>query len=129
MLRDCRRVLKSGRRLAFYVIHYRPGLPTVERGAAATEEPDYVNASRSYNTMLREAGFVDIEQRDVTAEYVRAAARWLEAADDLSDELREALGSEVFERKLAFRLAARPGIESGARRRSLFIASTPPSAV
>lgn len=128
VLRACRRVLKESGRLAFYVIHYRAGLSDTEKAVVATEVPDYVNTSHSYASMLEKAGFVHIEQHDVTAEYEGASTRWLEAADDLGDELREALGSEVFDRKLAYRRAARPGIESGARRRSLFTASAGSSA-
>ncbi len=72
--------------------------------------------------MLQSAGFVDIEERDVTPEFLRTAHDWLQARERYADGLWRSLGESEFAQKQSDSQANISAIESGLLRRSLFTA-------
>jgi SAM-dependent methyltransferase len=118
VLRASRGVLRAGGRLAFFVI---------EPADAKNPPPDgvgplFVAIPRPYRELLAEAGFGDMEHRDVTPEYRGTAARWLRESRALEFELRAALGAEAFEGRIAEQVSDLAAIDAGVLRRSLYIA-------
>ena len=72
--------------------------------------------------MLRSAGFVDIDEMDVTAAFLRTARGWVEARERHGPQVRKALGEADFEQKQAESRAQVQAIEAGLLQRSLFLA-------
>ncbi len=118
MLGACRRVLRTGGRLAFFVLV----LPLGFREYRAEAQPDYVGTEDSYPAMLEAAGFHAIEEHDVTAAYRETAARWLQEAEALAPALRRARGDAVSEDKQQNRRWSYANIESGHLARKCFTA-------
>jgi ubiquinone/menaquinone biosynthesis C-methylase UbiE len=121
VLRSSRRVLRAGGRLVFFVIEPAEGGTPLAAGVG----PLFVATPRPYRELLAEAGFGDIEHRDVTTEYQETAARWLRESRALEPELRAALGAETFEGRLAEQVSDLAAIEAGTLRRSLCAARIP----
>lgn len=125
MLRACRRVLRPGGRLAFFVIWTAPGSHGVTREELRGAGPEFVEAPRGYGELLADAGFDRIRERDVTAEYRRTATTWLEEADRLEGDLRAVMGDEPYEEKQAERRTNLEAIDSGILGRALLTARAP----
>jgi hypothetical protein len=75
--------------------------------------------------MLEAAGFLDVEETDVTDEFRVTCGRWLQHARRLERDLRAALGSELFDQQQDDRQFMLEAIEEGLLSRSLFVARTP----
>ena len=72
--------------------------------------------------MLQSAGFVDITEQDVTAEFLRTARGWVQGRERYAADLRQSLGESEFARKQSESRAQISAIEAGLLRRSLFTA-------
>ncbi len=125
VLRACRRALKPGGRLAFFTIFTPQGVPAdvwrrLRRGAPLGYRPRADHVS-----LLRSAGFDQIEEVDVTKQYLRVQRALFEANERHQRALRAAVGDEEFERRQDFRRGALKAIGAGALRRSLFVAERP----
>ena len=72
--------------------------------------------------MLELAGFVDIEEQDVTPEFLRTARGWVQGRERYAADLRQSLGEAEFARKQSESRAQISAIEAGLLRRSLFTA-------
>lgn len=120
-------MLKPGGRMAFYTIFIPSTLPEEMRRRVQREAPGQGEAySRaSQPSLLRSAGFVNAEERDVTEEYLRTARAWYEARARRGDVLRKLQGDEIFESQQANRAKNIRAIEQGWLKRSLFIAARP----
>ena len=66
----------------------------------------FVVSDAPYDILLADAGFTHVGAMDMTARYTEVAQRWLAAARDLESELRDAMGDDVFDEKLASREAS-----------------------
>jgi hypothetical protein len=124
VLRAARRVLRPGGRLGFTTIHIPPGLPPRSRRRAAQAGPPAVAATRDYPALLRAAGFHDIVEVDLTADYLTTARAWHRHTLSYQTELAALRPGEIAER-LARRRTAIAAIEAGLLRRSLFLAHRP----
>lgn len=122
MLRACNRVLKPGKKLVFYVIHFQPGVSAARRALVGESVPGYIDAPAPYRDLLEAAGFRVLVERDSTPEYHRTATAWLEEAEKLEPELRGALGDQVFEEKQARRRRSIEAMAAGDLGRTLFAA-------
>lgn len=71
------------------------------------------------------AGFVEVEEVDVTAEFLETARRWLRYAKALEPALRACLGDDTLDEQLADRAEMVIAIEEGLLVRSLFVATAP----
>ena len=125
MLRACRRVLRPGGRLGFYTIFVPAGLSKDEYRRALVAGPTYVDSRRvDQPDLLRRAGFVDIDQLDLTEDFLRTARAWVEARLRHAHELPAANRAQCDQRVQEGR-ANIAAIEAGLLRRALFLARRP----
>jgi hypothetical protein len=75
--------------------------------------------------MLRAAGFVDVEELDVTEEFARVARHWIEASDARFERLAEVVGADVLANRQLDRRIQLQAVEDGLLRRSLLTAVRP----
>jgi hypothetical protein len=78
-----------------------------------------------YPSLLRSAGFVDVEEHDLTPAYLATARRKLSEEERLVDGMVEMLGPEEFAETQARRRRAVGAIADGFLRRSRFVARRP----
>ena len=79
MLRECRRVLEPGGRLAVATIEIADGLGPMGRARALELGPADVDAEASLRELVRRAGFEILAERDVTPDFRRTLVRRLGA--------------------------------------------------
>ena len=96
--------------------------PTVDHNELA-DRYGFVVSDAPYDILLADAGFTHVGAVDMTARYTEVAHRWLAAARDLEGELRDAMGDEVFDEKLASREASFEMVDSGELGRTRFWAT------
>jgi hypothetical protein len=125
VLRACRRLLRPGGRTAFFTIHIPPGLSRAERRHAVMAGPPGVSTRHDHRTLLATAGFGNIEETDVTADFASTLHGWLEYASGREAELRRAMGDELFDARRSDRRIQSAAVDAGVLRRSLFIADKP----
>lgn len=82
----------------------------------------YVTPAPDYEPMMHEAGFSNLTEADVTPAFHATALRWLTAASELEADLREVLGDEGYDDKVASRTETFDAIEAGEIRRLLITA-------
>ena len=123
MLRASARLLRPGGRLAFFTISIAAGLSAADHRravAAAPPEPDRPDLS----DQLRRAGFVDVREEDVTADYLVTTRAWRTARLRHRDTVRP-VDPAMFDDRLAKGERAIAAIEHGWLRRTLHVARTP----
>ncbi len=119
-------MLRPGGRLAFYTIFIPQGLSEADyRRAARARGPGITSWRRQQSDLLQAARFADIEELDLTDEFLRVARAWLAARTRLAAELREAEGETDFDQRLRESRAGVRAIEAGLLRRALFVAKRP----
>jgi cyclopropane fatty-acyl-phospholipid synthase-like methyltransferase len=121
-LQATRSALRPRGRTAFTAIFPAAGLTAAEARRAIEAGPPNCGLRTSYPSLLRSAGFVDVEERDLTADYYTTATRKLEVADHFAEGMIEMLGRQEYDEMQAQRRSAIAAIEGGLLRRSLFIA-------
>ena len=75
--------------------------------------------------MLCSAGFIDVEETDVTTEYEITARGWLEGRERYHDELKRSMGEAALTEKIEEGKAHLQAIEDGLLGRSLLAARRP----
>ncbi len=118
MLRECRRVLKPGGRIAGYVIHPPAGLTPTQERRAAELGPSDVAAPVSPVALTELA----VGTEDVTAAFRATCAALRAARRDLEEELRGDEGDDFYEEALRTKDAMLCGIDEGVLCRSLIVA-------
>jgi cyclopropane fatty-acyl-phospholipid synthase-like methyltransferase len=118
--------LRRGGRTAFTVIFPAPGLSEADTRRAIEAGPPNCALRTSYPSLLRSAGFVELEERDLTDDYLATAARKWEVAQRFAEDMIRMLGREEYDETQAERKLAVAAIEGGLLRRSLFVARRPP---
>jgi ubiquinone/menaquinone biosynthesis C-methylase UbiE len=124
-LRATARVLRPKGRTAFSVIFPAPGLNGADARRAIEAGPPNSELRTSYPSLLRSAGFVDVEEHDLTPDYLTTVTRKLEVAERFAPDLIQLLGRDDFDEMQAERSLAVAAIADGLLRRSLFIARRP----
>lgn len=122
-LRSTARVLRSGGKTAFSVIHPSRSLTEHERRRVRQFGPPYCTTRAPYPDLLASAGFVEVAARDVTARYFDIKVQSIAEADRLGDRLHEVLGAEEFDRLQTRRRETAAMIADGVLRRSIFTAT------
>lgn len=122
MLRAQRRLLRPRGRLAALVIEIAPGLDVPTRRRARAAGPVSVATSSTYESLLRSAGFADIESIDQTAEYRTTAADWLRERQRNEPAYRQAIGDALYEERTAEGAVTVGAIDDGLLRRTLYLA-------
>jgi 2-polyprenyl-3-methyl-5-hydroxy-6-metoxy-1,4-benzoquinol methylase len=124
-LRATFRALRPGGRTAFSVIFPSPGLSAARARQAIDAGPPHCGLRTSYPSLLRSAGFVEIEERDLTPEYLATAAGRLEVTEQFADGLVRMLGRRHYDETHAERRITVAAVADGLLRRSLFVARRP----
>ncbi len=78
-----------------------------------------------HDSLLRSAGFIDVEEIDLTEPFAETTRSWLVESDRRADELAALYPPGGFDERQAKRRAQLAGIEAGLLRRSLFTARSP----
>jgi hypothetical protein len=108
--------------MAFLTIILAPNLTPSQRRQAVRSGPPAVVARHDHRSLLGTAGFRDIEETDVTADYLSTVRAWLDQSGAREAELRAVLGDVLFEDRQRDRRLQISAIEGGLLRRSLFMA-------
>lgn len=109
--------------MAFHVILPPRDLSARQRRAAGRSGPPRVLARRDYAALLHSAGFDDIKETDLTQDYAASLRALRDWSADRRDDLRAALGDELFEMRGRDRRLQLRGVEAGVLRRALFVAT------
>ena len=117
--------LRRGGRTAFTSIFPAAGLSATEARRAIEVGPPNCELHTSYPSLLRSAGFVEIDEHDLTADYFATASRKLQVAEQFAEDMIEMLGRQEYDEMQAERRLAIAAIDGGLLRRSLFIARRP----
>jgi len=80
-----------------------------------------VLARRAHPELVEQAGFTDIVEIDVSEEYGRVQASWLDATEARAEEVRRITSDQEFKEAQVDRRRARAAIEEGLLRRSLIV--------
>jgi hypothetical protein len=125
VLRALRRLLRPGGHLAFTTIFVTPGLPPAAHRRAIRSGPRAVASRVEQVQLLLSAGFVDVEQLDITAEFATTARAWLTEWDAHAEELAALEAPGAFAEHQRERRRQLAAIEDGLLRRGLFSATRP----
>jgi hypothetical protein len=120
VLRACRRLLRSGGRIAYFTIFTKPGLSKRDHRRAVRLGPRAVVSRREQAELLDAAGIAEVVETDVTADFLETARRWMNQASTFENELRKALGDALFVEQQADRAKMITAIEEGLLSRALF---------
>ena len=123
MLRASRRLLRSGGRLAFFTISIADGLSVAEHRRAAAAGPPAPDGPH-VSELLERAGFAEVHEVDVTADYLTTARAWLAARLRHGDTVRP-LDPQMYDSRLDQGRASIAAIEDGLLRRTLHLGRVP----
>jgi ubiquinone/menaquinone biosynthesis C-methylase UbiE len=122
MLKEARRVAKSGARMHFSVILPADNLPSAEYEKVLQTGPPFVGLDGNYPDMLRESGWKVEDCEDVTEEYKQSLQRLVDGIHANVDELSKLLGAEDVVSKRKHREDQITLIVSGSMRRDAYLA-------
>lgn len=118
-------MLRPGGRLAFLTIQPTPELSAADRRRAHRVGPVGVAVRTSYPSLLNTAGFVDIGEADLTADYLTTQKAWIESTEHHADAVREAMGEADYEERMRSRRESQAAIEGGLLSRFMYWAERP----
>ena len=121
MLKECKRVARTGARMLFYVIAPAPGLSGADLDEACSVGPPFVGMPDDYVSLLTESGWELIEKTDLTGEYLFSLRRLIEGLEAGSTSLEKALGPAEFKRQLQHRCEQVSAIERGLLEREMYL--------
>jgi hypothetical protein len=126
VLRALHRLLRPEGRLAFTTIYVASGLTAAARQRARRSGPRAVASRREHCDLLASAGFIDIDEIDLTAEFAVTARAWLTECEANAEQLSRLESARVCEQRQRERRAHLRAIEDGLIRRSMFSAARRP---
>ena len=121
VLRASRHVLRPGGRLAFFTISSADGLSPIDRQRALVAGPPELDGPHVFD-LIRRAGFTDVREVDVTADYLVTTRAWRAARLRHRDAVRP-VDPKMYDERLAKGEDAIEAIEAGLLRRTLHVAS------
>lgn len=125
MMRECRRVLRPGGRLAALVIETGRGLSEQELALAADLGPSDVRAEADLAGLARAAG-LDVElERDVTRDFGDVLAALMRGLEDAEEELRAVEGDVEYDYEKGRRRSMLEATRRGLIRRTMVVAARP----
>lgn len=111
-------VLKPGGRHCYFVIGTDGALGDLERGRLALRDgSEFVESPIPYDMLMEQAGFIDVETVDVSAEYAETLHAWRRTMLADAETLNDLLGESEFERRLQNRTYDIEHVEDGLTRR------------
>jgi len=124
VLKDCRRVVRDGAKMAFTVISIASDLSSAGYQRAVKFGPPFVESALEYTTLLDQSGWQITDYVDVTSEYAATVRRLLAAWEEREDALAELRGAAEFSAMVVRRRGGLAAIEDGLLKRELFVATT-----
>ncbi len=118
-------MLRPGGRLAYLSIVLAPGLSRSQRSEGTRLGPRAVAATAPDSSLVRSAGFEDVDVTDVTTEFLAAARSWQREYDRHADEVMQIIGEKEWEERQSNRAGLRRGIEEGLLQRVLVTGRRP----
>ena len=95
------------------------------RRAARSRSHSVSSWHREHPDLLSASGFSNVEEIDLTDEFLRVAQAWLKARERHADELTEVDGQADFAHRLKESKTTVSALRDGLLRRSLFVAERP----
>ena len=123
--RACHRVLKPEGRIAFYTIYVASDLSAADYRRIMKFWPLGGTRKRSPSEMLESAGFIDVQETDVTKQYRKTSQAWCEGRRRRYDQPAQAMGEATLRDKIEEGDAILGSIKDGLLRRSLLTARRP----
>ena len=74
----------------------------------------------SYRSLLKSAGFAEIEALDLTSDYLATQTAWIHAIDQRADAIRTILGNAEYDERMRDRRNTRAAIETGLLSRFMY---------
>jgi hypothetical protein len=111
--------------MAFFTIFVPPGLSRRDHRRAVGLGPRAVASNRAPFELVAAAGFIEVDEIDVTEEFLETVRRWLLFSREFEPGLRAAVGDDAFDEQMADRTDMVEAIESGLLKRALLVAVTP----
>jgi ubiquinone/menaquinone biosynthesis C-methylase UbiE len=123
MLRECKRVLKAGGAMLFFVIAPADGLDHAGMQEALETGPPFVGVPDDYAAMLKDSGWNVLERKGLTDEYQQALQRLVSGLEKNESILSKVMGQEGFVDQLLRRKNQISAIERGLLVRERFLAN------
>lgn len=97
--------------------------------SSATIHPhgERVYRGRWVPSLMRRAGFIAVEEIDVSERFRSTARAWLERSEEMAEELLPLEGRDVFLEQRQDRRETLVALEEGLLRRSIFVGQRPSS--
>jgi len=121
MLMECRRVVREGARMLFYVIAPARGLSGPSHQQACEVGPPFVDVADDYARLLIKSGWKVLEMTDLTTEYLLALRRFVICLEADAATLKDVLGEEEYKRQLQLRKQQAKAIERGLLEREVYL--------
>ena len=125
MLRALNRLLRAGGRIVYTTIYISPGLDERAKRRARRDGPRAVASRTDQQHLLCSAGFVEVDELDVTAQFIVTTRAWIDERDEHADELIALEGRDVFEERQRNHRRQLAVTEDGLLRRALLAAVRP----
>lgn len=110
--------------MGFFTIFVAEGLSQRDYRRALSSGPTFVSSrGRDHRELLTSAKFRQIEEVDLTDEFLTTAKAWYEGRQTHEEELVAAEGGAAFEERQSDSRTQLEAIQSGLLRRSLFVCS------
>lgn len=122
ILRECHRVARDGASMHFSVIRPAASLAAYDRERVLEHGPPYVDIDVSYQALLDDAHWTDVESTDVSGDYLDCMTKLTQYLRQNDNRMITALGQEEYDRVLAHRSNQLDLIESGYMLREVFVA-------
>lgn len=122
VLKECRRVIRVGGRMAFTVISIAPSLSSADYKLALDAGPPFKETGVGYPKMLQQTGWRITHHLDLTVEYAQAARHMLREEEARAEALTRLLGDAEFSDRLRRRRKTVQALGRGLLRRELIAA-------
>jgi len=124
MLAECRRVLRPGGRMLFYVIAPAEDLRGDDLIEAREAGPPFVELPGDYRSLLRKTGWQSGPPLDLTEDYLGTLQRMVESLQSHAADLRDCLGDAEFDETLERRRRQVAAVQRGLLVRERYLAVT-----
>jgi hypothetical protein len=125
VLRALKELLQPGGRIAFTTISITPGLGPEARRHVRSVGPRAVASRASQPGLLTSAGFIDIDEIDITPAFVQTTRAWIDQRAQHADELAALEAPGAFEQRQRDHRSQLAATEDGLLRRTMLSATRP----
>ncbi len=122
VLRECRRVIRQGGKMAFSVIFIADGVSSASVAAAIALGPPYIGAECGYPEMLATSGWKMTGRFDLSSEFAQSTERLLNEWSSNKSRVIPLVGEQEFSDYVERKTNTLPLIYDGTIKRELFSA-------